>query len=163
RRWARAPLRGGARTRRASSRRHRRRLDREHAHRRKPGPAAISRRDARTRTSGWRMGARSRNPLRARAAERDRRHPSPFHDHPPSMPPPGAIVIPGALPLAGALPAVAADDVIAAILAGTEAMTRLGRAIDGPAILYRGVWPTYFAAPFGMAAVAARLLELDED
>src|SRR5262249_5051225 len=44
-----------------------------------------------------------------------------------------------------------------------EAMTRLGRAIDGPAILHRGVWPTYFAAPFGMAAVAARLLELDED
>src|SRR5262249_5466251 len=83
--------------------------------------------------------------------------------HLPSMTTPGAIVIPGALSLAGALPAVAADDVIAAILAGTEAMTRLGRAIDGPAILYRGVWPTYFAAPFGMAAVAARLLELDED
>src|SRR5215467_6062395 len=83
--------------------------------------------------------------------------------HLPSMMTPGAIVIPGALTLAGALPAVAADDVIAAILAGTEAMTRLGRAIDGPAILYRGIWPTYFAAPFGMAAVAARLLKLDEE
>ena len=83
--------------------------------------------------------------------------------HLPSMTTPGAIVIPGALTLAGALPAVAADDVIAAILAGTEAMTRLGRAIDGPAILYRGIWPTYFAAPFGMAAVAARLLKLDEE
>jgi 2-methylcitrate dehydratase PrpD len=83
--------------------------------------------------------------------------------HLPSMTTPGAIVIPGALTLARALPAVAADDVIAAILAGTEAMTRLGRAIDGPTILYRGIWPTYFAAPFGMAAVAARLLELDEE
>jgi 2-methylcitrate dehydratase PrpD len=83
--------------------------------------------------------------------------------HLPSMTTPGAIVIPGALTLAGALPAVAADDVIAAILAGTEAMTRLGRAIDGPAILYRGVWPTYFAAPFGIAAAAARLLALDEE
>jgi 2-methylcitrate dehydratase PrpD len=83
--------------------------------------------------------------------------------HLPSMTTPGALVIPGALTLAGALPAVAADDVIAAILAGTEAMTRLGRAIDGPAILYRGIWPTYFAAPFGMAAVAARLLDLDEE
>ena len=83
--------------------------------------------------------------------------------HLPSMITPGAIVIPGALTLAGALPAVAADDVIAAILAGTEAMTRLGRAVDGPAILYRGVWPTYLAAPFGMAAVAARLLDLDEE
>jgi 2-methylcitrate dehydratase PrpD len=83
--------------------------------------------------------------------------------HLPSMTTPGAIVIPGALTLAGALPAVAADDVIAAILAGTEAMTRVGRAIDGPAILYRGIWPTYFAAPFGIAAVAARLLRLDEE
>jgi 2-methylcitrate dehydratase PrpD len=83
--------------------------------------------------------------------------------HLPSMITPGAIVIPGALTLAGALPALAADDVIAAILAGTEAMTRLGRAVDGPAILYRGVWPTYLAAPFGMAAVAARLLDLDEE
>ena len=83
--------------------------------------------------------------------------------HHPTMMTPGAIVIPGALTLAGALPAVAADDVIAAILAGTEAMTRLGRAVDGPAILYRGIWPTYFAAPFGIAAVAARLFKLDED
>jgi 2-methylcitrate dehydratase PrpD len=83
--------------------------------------------------------------------------------HLPSMTTPGAIVIPGALTLAGALPDVAADDVIAAILAGTEAMTRLGRAIDGPAILYRGIWPTYFAAPLGMAAVAARLFKLDEE
>ena len=83
--------------------------------------------------------------------------------HLPSMMTPGAIVIPGALTLAGALPAVAADDVIAAILAGTEAMTRLGRAVDGPAILYRGIWPTYFAAPFGIAAVAARLYKLDEE
>ena len=83
--------------------------------------------------------------------------------HLPSMITPSAIVIPGALTLAGALPAVAADDVIAAILAGTEVMTRLGRAIDGPAILYRGVWPTYFAAPFGMAAAAARLFKLDEE
>ncbi len=59
-------------------------------------------------------------------------------------------------------PAVTADDVIAAILAGTEAMTRLGRAVDGPAILYRGIWPTYFAAPFAIAAVAARLRRLDD-
>src|SRR5260370_36411884 len=48
------------------------------------------------------------------------------------------------------------------MLGGYEAMTRLGRAIDGPTILYRGVWPTYFAAPFGIAAVAARLCKLDD-
>jgi 2-methylcitrate dehydratase PrpD len=27
--------------------------------------------------------------------------------------------------------------------------------------LYRGIWPSYFAAPFGVAAVAARLFDLD--
>ena len=41
------------------------------------------------------------------------------------------------------------------------AMTRLGRVISGPDVLYRGIWPTYFSAPFGIAAVAARLLQLD--
>jgi 2-methylcitrate dehydratase PrpD len=41
-------------------------------------------------------------------------------------------------------------------------MIRLGRAVDGPAILYRGIWPTYFAAPFAVAAVAARLRKLDD-
>jgi 2-methylcitrate dehydratase PrpD len=82
--------------------------------------------------------------------------------HLPSMITPSAIVIPGALTLAHTTPAATADDVMGAILAGIEAMTRLGRAIDGPAILYRGVWPTYFAAPFGIAAAAARLFKLDE-
>jgi len=87
--------------------------------------------------------------------------------HLPSMITPGAIVIPGALTLAAGMPAVTTHDVttrdfMAAILAGYEAMTRLGRAIDGPAILYRGIWPTYFAAPFGIAAVAARLFKLDD-
>lgn len=77
-----------------------------------------------------------------------------------SMTTPSAIVIVGALTLAAAIPAITPGDVIAAVLAGTEAMTRLGRAIDGPGMLYRGIWPTYFAAPFAMAAVAARLLKL---
>jgi 2-methylcitrate dehydratase PrpD len=74
---------------------------------------------------------------------------------------PGAVVIPAALSLAATTPAVAADDVAAAIVAGIEVMIRLGRALDGPAILYRGIWPTYLAAPFGVAAAAARLLRLD--
>jgi 2-methylcitrate dehydratase PrpD len=78
-----------------------------------------------------------------------------------SMTTPGAIVIPGALTLAAAMPEAKAGDVIAAILAGYEAMTLLGRAIDGPTALYRGIWPTYFAAPFGIAAMAGRLLKLD--
>jgi len=75
---------------------------------------------------------------------------------------PGAIVIPAALVIAASLPDVAADDLTAAIVAGYEATIRLGAAIDGPGVLYRGIWPTYFAAPFGAAAVAARLLRLDD-
>ncbi|MFL6797913.1 MAG: MmgE/PrpD family protein [Xanthobacteraceae bacterium] len=77
-----------------------------------------------------------------------------------SMTTPGAIIVPGALTLAVALPGVAKQDVSAAMLAGYEVMLRLGRAIDGPNALYRGIWPTYFTAPLGIAATAARLLGL---
>ena len=49
-----------------------------------------------------------------------------------SMTTPGGIVISAVLTLAAATPAATAGDVIAAILAGTEAMIRLGRAVDGP-------------------------------
>jgi 2-methylcitrate dehydratase PrpD len=82
--------------------------------------------------------------------------------HLPSMTTPGGIVIPAALTLVDGAPTATASDVIAAVLAGYETMTRLGRALDGPTILYRGIWPTYFAAPFAVAAVAARLNKLDE-
>jgi 2-methylcitrate dehydratase PrpD len=74
---------------------------------------------------------------------------------------PGAIVVPSALTVAASLPDVGTDDLAAAIAVGYEAMIRLGTAIDGPSVLYRGIWPSYFAAPFGAAAVAARLLKLD--
>jgi 2-methylcitrate dehydratase PrpD len=79
-----------------------------------------------------------------------------------SMTTPGSIVIPAALILAARLAAADAAGLSAAILAGYEAMISLGRAIDGPAILYRGIWPTCFTAAFGTAAVAARLLRLTE-
>ena len=80
---------------------------------------------------------------------------------------PGAIVISGAIAAAAGLPsrdsaaAAAPGALAAAMIAGYEVMVRLGQAIDGAAILYRGIWPTYFTAPVGMAAVAARLLGLD--
>jgi 2-methylcitrate dehydratase PrpD len=79
-----------------------------------------------------------------------------------SMITPGSIVIPGALAIAAQLP----PDPVAlseAIVAGYEAMIRLGLAVDGPGILYRGIWPTYLAAPFGIAAVAARLFDLSAE
>jgi 2-methylcitrate dehydratase PrpD len=48
-----------------------------------------------------------------------------------------------------------------AIWAGTETMVRFGQAVHGPEILYRGVWPSCFAAPLAVAAAAARMRELD--
>jgi 2-methylcitrate dehydratase PrpD len=82
--------------------------------------------------------------------------------HLPSMTTPGGIVVPAAISMARAFEhPTPPNDVIAAVLAGYEVMTRLGRALDGPTILYRGIWPTYFAAPVAVAAVVARLLGLD--
>ena len=34
--------------------------------------------------------------------------------------------------------------------------------MSGPRVLYRGIWPTYLAAPVAAAATAARLMRLDE-
>ncbi|MGB6323594.1 MAG: MmgE/PrpD family protein [Xanthobacteraceae bacterium] len=79
-----------------------------------------------------------------------------------SMTTPGSIVIPAAMTLAATLPDADVGGVAAAMLAGYEAMVRLGLALKGPNILYRGIWPTYFGAGFATAAVAARLLHLDE-
>ena len=81
--------------------------------------------------------------------------------HLPSMTTPGSVVIPAALTMASALPNAAVDQVPAAMLAGYEAMIRLGLAIKGPDVLYRGIWPTYFGAGFATAAAVARLLRLD--
>jgi 2-methylcitrate dehydratase PrpD len=80
-----------------------------------------------------------------------------------SMVTPGAIVVPAALTIAAAMPDLEKDELAAAIIAGYEAMIRLGAAIDGPSVLYRGIWPTYFAAPFGVAATAARLMRLSTE
>jgi 2-methylcitrate dehydratase PrpD len=74
---------------------------------------------------------------------------------------PGAIVIPGAVTIGAAHGIRDPATLAGAMLAGYEVMVRLGRAIGGASILYRGIWPTYFAAPMGMAAVAARLAGLD--
>ncbi len=78
-----------------------------------------------------------------------------------SMTTPGSIAIPAALTLASGMPDADCSDVAAAILAGYEAMIRFGLAVKGPSILYRGIWPTYFAAGIATAAVAARLMRLD--
>lgn len=74
----------------------------------------------------------------------------------------GSVIVP--------LVAAAADEysyddrsVITAVVAGYQAMVRLGTAIDGANILYKGIWPTYAAAPFAAAAVGAKLLDLNAE
>jgi 2-methylcitrate dehydratase PrpD len=74
---------------------------------------------------------------------------------------PGALVVPSVLTIAASLAREGAA-LAEAIAVGYDAMVRLGAALDGPSILYRGIWPTYLAAPFGVAAVASRLLGLTE-
>src|SRR5258708_6696392 len=74
---------------------------------------------------------------------------------------PGAIVVPGAVTVAAAVRNRDTDALAAAMVAGYEGMWRAGQEVDGPSVLYRGIWPTYFATPLGIAAVPARLLDLD--
>ena len=74
---------------------------------------------------------------------------------------PGALIVPSALTIAASLRQEGAA-LAEAIAVGYDAMVRLGAALGGPSILYRGIWPTYLAAPFGVAAVASRLLGLTE-
>jgi len=79
-----------------------------------------------------------------------------------SMTTPGGVVVPAALTIAATLSKTDAAAFAEAVVAGYEAMIRLGLALNGPTMLHRGIWPSYFAAPFGIAAVAARLLRFDE-
>jgi 2-methylcitrate dehydratase PrpD len=74
---------------------------------------------------------------------------------------PSAGIVPVALRMAAHLRAFDPERVASAIWVGTEITTRLGLAINGPQVLYRGIWPTYLAAPVGAAAAAARMLDLD--
>ncbi|HML15825.1 MAG TPA: MmgE/PrpD family protein [Bryobacteraceae bacterium] len=73
---------------------------------------------------------------------------------------PGSVVIPVAFALAAAHELRTWGEFCAAVAAGYEMLIRLGYAIDGPAILRKKVWPTYFAAAFGAAAVASRAYHL---
>jgi 2-methylcitrate dehydratase PrpD len=73
----------------------------------------------------------------------------------------GSVVVPAALTVASTAPGRDSRALLTAVVSGYEAMLRLGRAIGGASLLYRGVWPTYVSAAFGAAAATARLLDLD--
>ena len=69
---------------------------------------------------------------------------------------PGSVIIPAALALASAGELSTFGEFAAAVTAGYEMLIRLGLAVNGPAILQKKMWPTYFAAAFGSAATASR-------
>jgi 2-methylcitrate dehydratase PrpD len=77
--------------------------------------------------------------------------------HLPSCTTPSAAAVAVALSLAAQASRFDPVQVASAIWAGTETMTRMGQAVRGPDILYRGVWPSCFAAPLSAAATAARM------
>jgi 2-methylcitrate dehydratase PrpD len=77
--------------------------------------------------------------------------------HLPSCTTPSATAVAVALSLAAQADRFDPVAVASAIWAGTEVMTRMGQAIRGPEVLYRGVWPSCFAAPLAAAATAARM------
>ncbi len=75
---------------------------------------------------------------------------------------PGAVVISTALAIAAETGAHGRD-LLAAIAAGYEAMTRIGRASTSPDVTERGFHATCLFDPFGAAAAAAKLKGLDAD
>lgn len=74
---------------------------------------------------------------------------------------PGSVVVPAALALASAGNLRSFGEFAAAVTAGYELLIRLGFAINGPAMLQKKAWPTYFAAAFGSAATASRAYGLN--
>ena len=73
---------------------------------------------------------------------------------------PSSIIVPTALATAAQLPQATGAQLIAACIAGYEAIIRLGLAVNGPGILYQGLWPTYLCASIGSAATVGSLLGL---
>ncbi len=81
--------------------------------------------------------------------------------HDASMSHPGAVVIPAALAVAAELES-SADDTLAAIACGYEAMARIGMAAVAERVIEHGHHPTALFGVFAAAAAAGRLLGLDE-
>ncbi len=73
----------------------------------------------------------------------------------------GAIVVPVALAVADEQ--TSGEELVTAIVAAYDVVTRVSLAINGSSARQRGWHVTGLAAPFGAAAVAGRLLKLDRD
>ena len=73
---------------------------------------------------------------------------------------PGSVIVPTALALSGYVGNTDADLFRSAVIAGYETITRFGAAVGGASLIYQGIWTTHLAAPFGTAAVTARILQM---
>ncbi len=82
--------------------------------------------------------------------------------HLPSCTTPSAGVVPVVLALAVHEGKFEPETIASAIWVGTEIAARIGMAVSGPQVLYRGIWPSYLAAPVAAAAAAARVMGLSE-
>ncbi len=76
---------------------------------------------------------------------------------------PSSMIVPTALSMGRHLGVTDPQVLGGALIAGYEAILRIGMLIDGPVVMYKGIWPTFFCAGFGTAAVTARLMELPAD
>lgn len=74
---------------------------------------------------------------------------------------PSSVVVPTCLTIIASSKKPDTNSFAQALHAGYELMTRFGAAVDGPEIVYRGVWPTFLAAPLVAAGVTARILGFD--
>lgn len=76
--------------------------------------------------------------------------------HTPSGTTPSSVAVPVALALAAETPC-SAEQVESAVWVGLETIVRLGMAVGGAGVLYKGLWPTRTAAALGAAATACRV------
>jgi 2-methylcitrate dehydratase PrpD len=74
---------------------------------------------------------------------------------------PSSVVVPIALAIGQAVDA-SRDAMLEGMLAGYQTMLTLGLAANGAEIVYKGVWPTYLTGGIGAAAIATKIMGLNE-
>lgn len=72
---------------------------------------------------------------------------------------PGSVVVPTALLLAYKKGATG-KEFVEGVVTGYELFVRLGAAVNGSEIIYRGLWPTYLCGAIGVATIGSRILGL---
>ncbi len=71
----------------------------------------------------------------------------------------GSVIVPASLLLSFNKGATG-EELIEGVVTGYEIITRLGAAVNGAEIIYRGIWPTYLCGAIGVAAVGSKILGL---